>query len=65
MTVHHIVMYTFKPEVIPEQRQNVGGYGKALPSQIPAIQSLVKRCSTPSHMAMKKESFLYLRALPS
>ncbi|KAG2747010.1 hypothetical protein P692DRAFT_20835270 [Suillus brevipes Sb2] len=41
MTIHHIVLYTFKPEVTPEQRQSVRDCISALPSQIPAIQSLV------------------------
>lgn len=41
MTIHHIVLFTFKPEVTPEQRQNVRNCISALPSQIPAIQSLV------------------------
>ncbi|KAG2073482.1 hypothetical protein BDR04DRAFT_1229997 [Suillus decipiens] len=41
MTVHHVVLYTFKPEVTPEQRQNMRDYGRALPSQISAIQSLL------------------------
>ncbi|KAG2155886.1 stress responsive A/B barrel domain-containing protein [Suillus bovinus] len=41
MTIHHIVLYKFKPEVTPEQRQSVRDCISALPSQIPAIQSLV------------------------
>lgn len=41
MTIHHIVLFTFKPEVTPEQRQSVKDCISALPSQIPAIQSLV------------------------
>ncbi|KIK47188.1 hypothetical protein CY34DRAFT_799541 [Suillus luteus UH-Slu-Lm8-n1] len=41
MTIHHIVLYKFKPEATPEQRQSVKDSVNALPSQIPAIQSLV------------------------
>ncbi|KAG1748700.1 hypothetical protein EDB19DRAFT_220815 [Suillus lakei] len=41
MTIQHIVLYKFKPEVTPEQRQSVRDCISALPSQIPAIQSLV------------------------
>jgi hypothetical protein len=41
MTIHHIVLFTFKPEVTPEQRRDVKDCINALPSQIPAIQSLV------------------------
>jgi len=41
MTIHHIVLLKFKPEVTPEQRQSVKDSIRALPSQIPAIQSIV------------------------
>ncbi|KAG1745843.1 uncharacterized protein EDB91DRAFT_126679 [Suillus paluster] len=41
MTIHHIVLYKFKPEATPEQRQSVIDSVSALPSQIPAIQGLV------------------------
>ncbi|KAG1774855.1 hypothetical protein EV702DRAFT_1121463 [Suillus placidus] len=41
MTIHHIVLYKFKPEATPEQRQSVKDSAAALASQIPAIQSLV------------------------
>jgi hypothetical protein len=35
------VLYKFKPEATPEQRQSVQDSVNALPSQIPAIQSLI------------------------
>jgi hypothetical protein len=35
------VLFKFKPEATPEQRQSVRDSIKALPSQIPSIQSLV------------------------
>ncbi|KAG2151355.1 stress responsive A/B barrel domain-containing protein [Suillus clintonianus] len=45
MTIHHIahstVLYKFKPETTPEQKQSVRDSVSALPSQIPAIQSLI------------------------
>ncbi|KAG2151354.1 stress responsive A/B barrel domain-containing protein [Suillus clintonianus] len=41
MTIHHIVLYKFKPEATPEQRQSVKDSVSTLPSQIPAIQGLV------------------------
>ncbi|KAJ8597235.1 hypothetical protein M405DRAFT_804263 [Rhizopogon salebrosus TDB-379] len=41
MTIHHIVLYKFKPEATPEQRQSVRNSVKALPSQIPSIQNLI------------------------
>ncbi|KAJ8597218.1 hypothetical protein M405DRAFT_780400 [Rhizopogon salebrosus TDB-379] len=41
MTIHHIVLFKFKPEATPEQRQSVRDSIKALPSQIPSIQNLV------------------------
>lgn len=40
MTIHHIVLYKFKPEATSEQRQSVKDSANALGSQIPAIQSL-------------------------
>ncbi|KAG2065327.1 hypothetical protein BDR04DRAFT_1108705 [Suillus decipiens] len=41
MTIHHIILYKFKPEATPEQRQSVKDSACALASQIPAIQGLV------------------------
>ncbi|KAG2352922.1 stress responsive A/B barrel domain-containing protein [Suillus spraguei] len=41
MTIHHIVLYTFKSEATPEQRQSMRDCRSALPSQIPAIQSII------------------------
>ncbi|KAG2155885.1 stress responsive A/B barrel domain-containing protein [Suillus bovinus] len=41
MTIHHIILYKFKPEATPEQRQSVKDAANALASQIPEIQSLV------------------------
>jgi len=41
MTIHHIILYRFKPEATPEQRQSVEASARALASQIPAIQSIV------------------------
>ncbi|KAG0704280.1 hypothetical protein DFH29DRAFT_912717 [Suillus ampliporus] len=41
MTIHHIVLFKFKPETTPEQRQSVRDSINDLPSQIPAIQSLI------------------------
>jgi hypothetical protein len=35
------VLYKFKPEATPEQRQSVRNSVKALPSQIPSIQNLI------------------------
>jgi hypothetical protein len=39
--IYGTVLYKFKPEATPEQRQSVKDSANALPSQIPAIQSLV------------------------
>jgi hypothetical protein len=39
--IHGTVLYKFKPEATPEQRQSVKDSVNALPSQIPAIHSLV------------------------
>ncbi|KAJ8596443.1 hypothetical protein M405DRAFT_928847 [Rhizopogon salebrosus TDB-379] len=41
MTIHHIVLLKFKPEVTPEQIQSIRDSVEALPSKILAIQSLV------------------------
>ncbi|KAJ8593830.1 dabb-domain-containing protein [Rhizopogon salebrosus TDB-379] len=41
MTIHHIVLLKFKPETTPEQRQSTRDSVEALPSKIPAIQSLI------------------------
>jgi hypothetical protein len=41
MTIHHIILFTFKPEVTLEQKQSVRDRISALQSQIPAIQSIV------------------------
>ncbi|KAG2065329.1 hypothetical protein BDR04DRAFT_1121950 [Suillus decipiens] len=41
MTIHHIVLCTFKSEATPEQRQSMRDSRSALLSQIPAIQSIV------------------------
>ncbi|KAG1792917.1 stress responsive A/B barrel domain-containing protein [Suillus plorans] len=50
MTIHHIVLYKFKPEVTPEQKQGVRDSASALPSQIPAIQSLITGETVYNHL---------------
>ncbi|KAG2112384.1 stress responsive A/B barrel domain-containing protein [Suillus discolor] len=50
MTIHHIVLYKFKPEVTPEQKQSVRDSVSALPSQIPAIQSLITGETVYNHL---------------
>ncbi|KAG2352923.1 hypothetical protein BDR07DRAFT_1435581 [Suillus spraguei] len=41
MTIHHIILYKFKPEATPEQRQWVVDSVCALAPQIPAVQGVV------------------------
>ncbi|KAG1906499.1 uncharacterized protein F5891DRAFT_1181912 [Suillus fuscotomentosus] len=41
MTIHHIILYRFKPEATQEQRQSVEDSARSLASQIPAIQGIV------------------------
>ncbi|KAG2112383.1 stress responsive A/B barrel domain-containing protein [Suillus discolor] len=50
MTIHHIVLYKFKPEVTPEQKQGVRDNVSALPSQIPAIQSIITGETVYNHL---------------
>ncbi|KAG1792916.1 stress responsive A/B barrel domain-containing protein [Suillus plorans] len=50
MTIHHIVLYKFKPEVTPEQKQGVRDSVSALLSQIPAIQSIITGETVYNHL---------------
>ncbi|KAG1906501.1 stress responsive A/B barrel domain-containing protein [Suillus fuscotomentosus] len=50
MAIHHIVLYKFKPEVTPEQKQNVRDSVSALPSQVPAIQNLITGETVYNHL---------------
>lgn len=41
MTIYNIVLYKFKSEATPEQREYVKELIKELPSRIPALQSII------------------------
>ncbi|KAG0704281.1 hypothetical protein DFH29DRAFT_912718 [Suillus ampliporus] len=48
MTIHHILLYKFKPETTQEQEQFIKDSISALPSQIPAIQGLITGSTMPN-----------------
>ncbi|KAG1829751.1 stress responsive A/B barrel domain-containing protein [Suillus variegatus] len=50
MLMHSAVLYKFKPEVTPEQKQGVRDSVSALPSQVPAIQHLITGETVYNHL---------------